>query len=76
MAGCKALDHMVKAHREATTHRNNPPPALGSGGRFKALKGKLAKQGVRDPAALAASIGRKKYGSEKMAKMAAAGRKK
>ena len=49
---------------------------LGSGARFKALSGKLAKQGVRDPNALAASIGRKKYGGSKMAKMAAAGRKK
>ena len=49
---------------------------LGSGARFKALSGKLAKQGVQDPKALAAAIGRKKYGSARMAKMAAAGRKK
>ena len=52
-------------------------PKLGSGKRFQKLKGKLAKQkGVTDPAALAASIGRKKYGKKKMAKMAAAGRKR
>lgn len=51
-----------------------PPP--GEGGRFAALSGKLAKrEGVRDPDALAASIGRKKYGKGRMAKMAAAGRK-
>lgn len=49
---------------------------LGSGARFKALKSKLAKKGVRDPGALAASIGRKKYGASKMAKWAAAGRKR
>jgi hypothetical protein len=44
---------------------------------FKKLKGKLAHQkGVTDPAALAASIGRKKYGTAGMAKKSAAGRKK
>lgn len=51
-------------------------PKLGSGARFKALKKKVAKQGVRDPAAVAAAIGRKKYGAKKMAKMSAAGRKR
>lgn len=51
-------------------------PKLGSGGRFKALTKKLAAKGAKDPKALAASIGRKKYGATKMAKMAAAGRKK
>lgn len=51
-------------------------PKLGSGGRFKALTKKLASKGAKDPKALAASIGRKKYGATKMAKMAAAGRKK
>jgi len=49
---------------------------LGSGKRFAALKKKVAKKGVRNPAALAASIGRKKYGAKKMAKLAAAGRKR
>jgi len=50
---------------------------LGSGARFKALKAKLAKRkGVTDPAALAAYIGRKRYGAKAMAKMAAAGRKR
>jgi len=48
---------------------------LGGGGRFKKLKAKLAKQGAKNPAALAASIGRKKYGSKKMAAMAASGKK-
>lgn len=50
-------------------------PKLGSGARFAALEKKFAASGkVSDPAALAASIGRKKYGAEKMAKMAAVGR--
>lgn len=52
-------------------------PKLGSGKRFAQLKRKLAARGnVRDPAAVAAAIGRKKYGKKKMAKMAAAGRKR
>lgn len=49
-------------------------PKLGSGARFKAVE-KSAK-GARNPAAVAASIGIKKYGKAKMAKMAAAGRRK
>ena len=51
-------------------------PKLGSGGRFKALKGKLAKKGAKSPGALAAWIGRKKYGKKKMAKWSAKGRKR
>lgn len=51
-------------------------PRLGSGARFKALESSIAGKGkVSDPAAVAASIGRKKYGAKRMAKMSAAGRK-
>jgi hypothetical protein len=51
--------------------------SLGGGGRFAKLKGSLMKRaGVEDAGALAASIGRRKYGAKKMAKMAAAGRKR
>ena len=57
------------------TH-NSPKAPLGSGGRFAALKGKLAARGdVTNPGAVAAYIGRKKYGKAKFQKMAAAGRK-
>ena len=42
-------------------------PKLGSGTRFKQLTGKLSKKGVKDPKALAAFIGRKKYGAKKFA---------
>jgi len=45
-------------------------PKLGSGQRFKQLKNKVGS------AALAASIGRKKYGKKKMAKLSASGRKR
>ena len=51
-------------------------PKLGSGARFKNLANKFAKKGINDPAALAASIGRKKYGNKKMAKMAEKGRER
>lgn len=44
---------------------------LGSGERFDKLENKLSKEpGVTDPAALAASIGRKKYGNKKFNKLA------
>jgi len=49
---------------------------LGGGGRFAKVKAAAAKSGMRDPAAVAAAVGRKKYGAKKMAKMAAAGRKR
>lgn len=48
----------------------------GGGGRFQKLKGKLAAQkGVQNAGALAAYIGRKKYGAKKMASWSAKGRK-
>lgn len=50
---------------------------LGSGGRFKALKNKLSKEkGVTNPGALAASIGRAKYGTKGFGKLSAKGKKK
>ena len=52
-------------------------PPLGEGGRFKAVEEAVAKRGkVRNPAAVVAAAGRKKYGAKKFAQMAAAGRKK
>mgnify|MGYP006908402223 FL=1 len=51
-------------------------PKLGSGKRFKQLSAKLKKQGVKDPKALAAHIGRKKYGKKKFQQLAAKGKKK
>jgi len=49
---------------------------LGSGARFKALSQKLEKRGAKGPDALAASIGRQKYGAKKFQSLAAKGRKK
>jgi hypothetical protein len=49
---------------------------LGGGGRFEKLKGELShEKGINNPGALAASIGRKKYGAAKMGKMSAMGKK-
>lgn len=46
----------------------------GKGTRFKKLKSKLSrKKGVRDPGALAAAIGRSKFGKGKFQRMAAKG---
>lgn len=51
-------------------------PKLGSGKRFAKLKAALSHQkGVTDPAALAASIGRKKLGQKKMTELSKKGRK-
>ena len=51
-------------------------PKLGSGKRFSALEDNLEKKGAENPGALAAYIGRKKYGAKKMATMSAKGKKK
>lgn len=51
-------------------------PKLGSGGRFKALKQEIAREGgARDPGAVAAAIGRKRYGQKKMTELSIKGRK-
>ena len=49
---------------------------LGSGKRFKAVMASAKAGGARDPAAVAAVVGRKKYGKKKMAKLSAKGRKR
>ncbi len=57
----------------------NSKAPLGSGGRFAALKNKIAKEpgyNAAEAGAVAAKIGRAKYGAKKMSSMAAKGRKK
>jgi len=56
--------------------RKKRKPKLGSGARFKALTAQLKKRGAKNPKALAAFIGRKKYGKKKMTSMAKKGRKR
>jgi len=50
-------------------------PPLGTGQRFAQLKAQLARRGAKNPGALAAWIGRKKYGKKRFQQLAAKGRK-
>jgi hypothetical protein len=76
----KELDASAIEKKQASSKMKNGGKAkLGSGARFAALKSKIqSKGGKSDKAAgaIAASIGRKKYGAKKMTAMAVAGRKK
>lgn len=51
-------------------------PKLGSGQRFKSLVKDLKKKKVKNPGALAAWIGRQKYGKAAFQKLSQKGRKK
>lgn len=51
-------------------------PKLGTGKRFSILKGKLSREGAKNPAALAAWIGRKKYGKKRFSLLSGMGKKK
>jgi len=51
-------------------------PKLGTGARFAKLKKSLASKGASDPGALAAYIGRKKFGKAKFGKLAGAARRR
>lgn len=55
--------------------RGGKKPPLGSGERFARLQSQLKRRGARNPAALAAFIGRKKYGAKRFAQLSAQGRK-
>lgn len=48
---------------------------LGSGARFKAVERSAKASGARNPAAVAAAAGRKKWGQKKMTELAAKGRR-
>jgi hypothetical protein len=51
-------------------------PKLGTGERFKKVAAAAKASGARDPDAVAAAVGRKRYGAKKMAKLSARGRKR
>jgi len=51
-------------------------PKLGTGARFRALVRKLRARGAKNPRALAAYIGRKKYGKKRFQQLAVKGRKR
>ncbi len=62
-----------KSKGKGGTAAGTPP---GSGANFKAVEASAAKSGARNPAAVAAAAGNKKYGKPAMQKMAAAGKKR
>ena len=68
----------LKVRRAArkTQQRVQKTAPLGSGKRFKAVAKAAEAGGARNPGAVAAAIGRKKYGQKKMTKMAVAGKKR
>lgn len=51
-------------------------PKLGSGKRFAKVEAEAKKSGARDPAAVAAAAGIKKYGVKRMEHMSQAARKR
>lgn len=51
-------------------------PRLGSGARFAAIEKAAKKSGAKNPAAVAAMVGIKKYGIKKMTKMAQVAKKR
>lgn len=53
----------------------NPKAPLGQGGRFAAVDADAKKSGAKNPAAVAAKVGRAKYGNAAFQAMATKGRK-
>ena len=52
-----------------------PKAPLGTGARFKSLVSQLsAKPGIKNPAGLAADVGREKYGASRFAKLSQSGK--
>jgi len=75
MAGLKAgLAARRRARREYERAAKRTRP--GAGARFAAIERAARLGGARDPAAVAAWIGRKKYGKTRFQRMAAAGRRR
>ena len=52
----------------------NSKAPLGQGGRFAAVEASAKASGARNPAAVAAAAGRKKYGAKRMQAMSLKGR--
>lgn len=67
---------MAKTTAARKAYEKAKKSKLGSGKRFAAVKAAAKAGGAKNPGAVAAAIGRKKYGAKKMAKMSAKGRKR
>lgn len=57
------------------TPKAKPRPPLGSGARFAAVERAAAAGGAHDPAAVAAVVGREKYGQRRMTALAQKGKR-
>lgn len=66
---------LSKAKKMPKTYKGKSTK-VGGGGRFQMVEDQAAKNGAKNPGAVAAAIGRAKYGASRFAKMGAAGRKK
>ena len=67
----------LKQRRAARgAYKNAAKKPLGEGSRFKAIAEIARKGRAKNPEAVAASIGIKKYGQKKMTKLAVAGKKR
>ena len=75
----ESLEKAKKKKKKSSYYGPDKPggkaPPLGSGERFKKLKDKISAKGdVEDPGAVAAKIGRKKFGKKRFQALAAAGK--
>jgi len=66
---------MARRKKKKTT-RYKATGRVGTGQRFRKLTAALRKRGAKNPKALAAWIGRKKYGKKRFQQMAARGRRR
>lgn len=73
MAQKKGLAKRRKARKQYEKAKKKP---LGEGSRFKAVAAAAKAGGAKDPEAVAAAVGRKKYGKKKMSKLSTKGKKK
>ena len=71
-----AIHLQKRTHGSSHKTRKARKPKLGTGKRFATLKAKLGRKGARNPGALAAFIGRKKFGKKRFAALGAAGRRR
>src|SRR5260221_4760352 len=78
MTGLPGLQRDAAAEEMGEAPADEPSqramPKLGTGKRFAKLKSSLAAKGAHDPGALAAYIGRRKFGKAKFGKLAAKAR--
>lgn len=76
MARGKKASLKVRRRTRKAAAKATKTAKLGSGKRFAAVEAAAKAGGARDPGAVAAIAGRKKYGAKKMTKLAVAGRKR